>query len=69
MSNAHPSSTAPATPARTVAWLRWVFWLLLIGFLAWDVMHSAPVDMRFEPPLLAAGSGQSSVGGHCSMPD
>ena len=53
----------------TVAWLRAVFWLLLIGFLAWDFTHSAPVDMRFEPPLLAAGSGQSSVGGHCSMPD
>ncbi|MDD3017312.1 MAG: hypothetical protein PHE74_02855 [Comamonas sp.] len=69
MSNAHSSSTAPATPASSSAWLRWVFWLLLIGFLAWDVMHSAPVDMRFEPPLLAAGSGQSSVGGHCSMPD
>lgn len=69
MSNAHPSSTTATVSARTVAWLRAVFWLLLIGFLAWDFTHSAPVDIRFEPPLLAAGSGQSIVGGHCSMPD
>lgn len=68
MSNASPQSTPQAHTSSTWA-LRIVFWLLLIGFLAWDVMHSAPVDLRFEKPLIAAGSGQSSVGGHCSMPD
>lgn len=69
MSNATPQSTAPAQNGHRACVLRIVFWLLLLGFLAWDVMHSAPIDLRFEKPLIAAGSGQSSVGGHCSMPD
>jgi hypothetical protein len=30
-------------------------------------MVSAPVDLRNEPPLIAAGSGQAASGGHCSM--
>jgi hypothetical protein len=35
--------------------------------LAWDFLASDPVDLRNEPPLIAAGSGQASRGGHCSM--
>lgn len=70
MSNATPTSATCSTVSHSsMRWLRIVFWLLLLGFLAWDVMHSAPIDLRFEKPLIAAGSGQSSVGGHCSMPD
>lgn len=49
--------------------LRIAFWLVLVGFLAWDFQHSKPVDLRFEAPLIAAGSGQASQGGHCSMPE
>ena len=47
--------------------LQAVFWLGLAAFLAWDFQASAPVDLRNEPPLIAAGSGQASSGGHCSM--
>ncbi|MFB1017238.1 MAG: hypothetical protein QMC46_03890 [Burkholderiaceae bacterium] len=47
--------------------LQTVFWLLLLGFLAWDFNTSDPVNVRNEPPLVAAGSGQASSGGHCSM--
>jgi hypothetical protein len=47
--------------------LRTAFWIALLAFLAWDLLRSAPVDLRFEPPLIAAGSGQKSEGGHCSM--
>lgn len=48
---------------------RWqvVFWLGLVAFLAWDWSVSLPVDLRQEPPLIAAGSGQATSGGHCSM--
>jgi len=49
--------------------LRSVFWICLLGFLAWDVASSKPVDLRFEAPLIAAGSGVAVQGGHCSMPD
>jgi len=49
--------------------LRIGFWLVLAGFLAWDYNHSAPIDLRYEAPLIAAGSGQASQGGHCSIPD
>ncbi|MCD2514026.1 hypothetical protein [Comamonas endophytica] len=45
------------------------FWLVLAAFLAWDYQNSAPVDLRYEAPLIAAGSGQAIQGGHCSMPD
>ena len=44
-----------------------VFWLGLAACLAWDFQASDPVDLRNEPPLIAAGSGQASSGGHCSM--
>ena len=47
--------------------LQGVFWLLLAGFLAWDFNASAPVNLRDEPPVIAAGSGQVGAGGHCSM--
>lgn len=48
--------------------LRWSFWAALVLFLGWDFMHSAPIDLRQEPPLIAAGSGQVVSGGHCSSP-
>ena len=48
--------------------LRIGFWSALIIFLAWDVWASPPVDLRYEAPLIAAGSGQEISGGHCSMP-
>lgn len=46
--------------------LRWVFWTLLVLFLAWDFGRSPTIDLRQEPPLIAAGSGQVVSGGHCS---
>ncbi|MEG2050240.1 MAG: hypothetical protein RR100_25580 [Comamonas sp.] len=49
--------------------LRTAFWVVLVGFIAWDYQHSKPVDLRLEAPLIAAGSGQAVQGGHCSMPD
>jgi hypothetical protein len=48
--------------------LRWLFWLALLAFLAWDFIRAPAIDLRREPPLLAAGSGQAVQGGHCSMP-
>jgi len=47
--------------------LRILFWAGLLAFLAWDWRHAAPIDLRQEPPLIAAGSGQEVSGGHCSM--
>ena len=47
--------------------LRLVFWAGLILFLGWDYVRSPQVDLRFEAPLLAAGSGQASAGGHCAL--
>lgn len=49
--------------------LRTTFWVLLVAFLVWDFASSRPVDLRFEAPLIAAGSGMAVQGGHCSMPD
>ena len=46
--------------------LRWAFWIVLVGFLAWDSARSPAIDLRQEPPLIAAGSGQVVDGGHCS---
>jgi hypothetical protein len=48
---------------------RAVFWSVLLAFLAWDWSRSPPIDLRQEPPLLAAGSGRAVSGGHCSMPN
>ena len=44
-----------------------VFWSVLVLFLVWDTVVSAPIDLRKEPPLIAAGSGKASVGGHCAI--
>ena len=44
-----------------------VFWFGLLCFLAWDWAVAPPIDLRQEPPLIAAGSGQVVTGGHCSM--
>jgi hypothetical protein len=44
-----------------------VFWLALLGFLVADWWTSPAVDLRQEPPLIAAGSGKAPSGGHCSM--
>lgn len=46
--------------------LRWLLWTLLVLFLAWDFSRSPAIDLRQEPPLIAAGSGQVVSGGHCS---
>ncbi|MEY3630152.1 MAG: hypothetical protein RLY91_1918 [Pseudomonadota bacterium] len=43
------------------------FWSVLVLFLVWDTVVSAPIDLRNEPPLIAAGSGKASVGGHCAI--
>jgi hypothetical protein len=48
-------------------WRRLVFWVGLVGFVAWDLHHAPPINLRLEPPLIAAGSGQAAAGGHCSM--
>ncbi|MBA4177790.1 MAG: hypothetical protein C0505_14725 [Leptothrix sp. (in: Bacteria)] len=45
---------------------RAIFWALLLAFVAWDLQRSPPIDLWREPPLIAAGSGQVSAGGHCS---
>ena len=47
--------------------LQVVFWLVMLAFLGWDWSASPPVDLRNEPPLIAAGSGQAAGGGHCSL--
>ena len=47
---------------------RWIFWLALLGFGAWDFVSSAPVNLRLEPPIIAAGSGVLTNAGHCAMP-
>lgn len=41
-----------------------IFWAAMIGLLAWD--YAANGEPRVEPAPLALGSGQISVGGHCS---
>jgi hypothetical protein len=47
---------------------RALFWLLLAAFVGWDLLHSAPISVWREPPLLAPGSGQAAAGGHCALP-
>ena len=49
--------------------LRTAFWVVFTAFLAWDYVASPPVDLRRELAPVAAGSGQATQGGHCSMPD
>lgn len=43
------------------------FWASLALFFIWDAWHSPAINLRLEPPLIAAGSGQSNDAGHCSM--
>ncbi len=47
--------------------LKWLFWIALAAFLAWDWTQSSPIDLRNEPPAIAIGSGKAPSGGHCSM--
>jgi len=47
---------------------RWIFWIGLFAFIAWDYRALAPVNLRLEPPLIAAGSGLPVSGGHCARP-
>ena len=47
---------------------RWIFWGLLTAFVAWDFAVSAPVNLRLEPPIFAAGSGVPASAGHCARP-
>jgi len=46
--------------------LQLAFWAVLALFLTWDWSRAAAIDMRQEPPLMAAGSGKAVEGGHCS---
>lgn len=46
--------------------LQSAFWIALVAYLAWDYTASPAVNLRLEPPLIAAGSGQATSGGHCS---
>ncbi|MGA1289190.1 MAG: hypothetical protein ACO3ZK_16950 [Rubrivivax sp.] len=62
--NATVDLPAPATRRP----LRLLFWTALTIFLVWDFLASPTIDLRQEPPLIAAGSGQAASGGHCSMP-
>ena len=48
--------------------LKWAFWGALALFLAWDHARTPRIDLRFEPPLIAAGSGQTATAGHCALP-
>jgi hypothetical protein len=45
------------------------FWTILVAFLTWDHARSPRIDLRFEPPLIAAGSGQVATAGHSRYPD
>ena len=53
---------------RSTPWRRAAFWLALLAFIAWDARHAAPFNVRLEPPIIAAGSGQAVQGGHCAVP-
>jgi hypothetical protein len=44
-----------------------LFWMALVVFVGWDWTNSPAIDLRQEPPLVAAGSGQAVSGGHCSL--
>lgn len=47
---------------------RSAFWAALVAFVAWDYLRSPPVNLRLEPPIIAAGSGLPTSGGHCARP-
>ena len=44
-----------------------IFWAALAVFMGWDWWYAPKPDLRNEPPVIAAGSGQVISGGHCSM--
>jgi hypothetical protein len=46
--------------------LQIVFWISLSVFLIWDWNASKPINILLEPPAISLGSGQKSIGGHCS---
>lgn len=46
--------------------LQIAFWLALAVFLIWDWNASKTINPLLEPPPIALGSGQKSLGGHCS---
>ncbi len=60
-------SRAGAITVKLNTLLRAIFWAGLLLFLAWDWSRASPIDLRQEPPLFAAGSGQEVSGGLCSM--
>ena len=64
---ASPSDAQEHRMSKTT-FLRWSFWAALVLFLGWDFVASPDIDLRNEPPLIAAGSGQVVSGGHCSAP-
>jgi len=43
-----------------------IFWLGLVALILWDLNRSSKIDLRFEPPLIAAGSGKATSGAHCA---
>ncbi len=43
-----------------------VFWILVAAFFTWDWSHSAPVNLRMEPPVVALGSGLAPSGAMCA---
>jgi len=67
--NARTNSTSSPEPVKRTAFmgLKILFWVVLVGFLSWDWAVSPTIDLRNEPPVIAAGSGQAPSGGHCSM--
>jgi hypothetical protein len=62
-----PAPSPKASPSARPRRLQALFWVALAAFLAADWWLSPPPDLRNEPPLIAAGSGQAASGGHCSM--
>jgi hypothetical protein len=46
--------------------LQMAFWIALLAFLIWDWANSKAVNPLLEPAPIALGSGQKSLGGHCS---
>jgi|AntAceMinimDraft_6_1070360.scaffolds.fasta_scaffold10817_2 hypothetical protein len=66
---AQTNTPLPPEPVNrsTLTALKVLFWVALIGFLSWDWVVSPTIDLRNEPPVIAAGSGQAPTGGHCSM--
>jgi len=43
-----------------------ILFVVLAGFLAFDLQASAPLDPFRAPALFALGSGEASSGAHCA---